>query len=451
MQDLNGFSIAGKARILIALLSAIAFSVLPSRGEDAENGVTLKNWTLYGSAKVGGAQWHRSKWYKKDVRVDTAGATDTVYVLDTIPVNRLFMDLQYNSFFGARAKTEKLGFKFELGWVPTVQELSINAQGTDVSVSQKRRDALRLRSLYGEWFINDEVTLTVGQADALSNFSSSNQIFFNDAGLSYSGALSTGRRPLVKIAYDNQRKETLPWKAEFAIIKPDTFIVALQHAPAAEERVPKLEAAGELGFKLNDLFGFRSKVVAGFHQYDLVIDRGQFSDISKDSAHQTVGTRLFAGSLDLDVWKTTTSVSYSWGKNLSAYGVWMGDPDGSRLDPNIDVFFPVWGASDTSSTALRHLTNAYTSMGTLVFNVHPLTWFALEAGGGMVVGRHESVDRQAQEKSTLNLMSRKAYYVNAQFAFLDSHFFIVPELSYSDFGGSAGRWLATGLKLQMDM
>lgn len=451
MQDLNGSSFAGKLRVLLPLLLALSLSAGPGLAEEGDGGVTLKNWTLYGSAKVGAAQWHRSKWYKNDVRVDTVGARDTVYVLDTVPVNRLFMDLQYNSYFGAKAKTEKLGFKFEIGWVPTVQELSITAQGTDVTVSQKRRESLRLRSLYGEWFINDEVTLTLGQADALSNFSSSNQIFFNDAGLSYSGALSTGRRPLVKIAYDNKRNESLPWKAEFAVIKPDTFIVALQHAPSAEERMPKLEAAGELGFKLNDFFGFRTKVVAGLHQYDLVIDRGQFSDISADSSKQSVGTRLAAASFDLDIWKTTTSVSYAWGKNLSAYGVWTGDPDGSRLDPNVDVFFPVWGASDTTTTALRHLTNAYTSMGTLVFNVHPLGWLAVEAGGGMVIGRHESVDRQAQEKSTLNLMKRTAYYVNAQFAFLDRHFFVVPEVSYSDFGGSAGRWLASGLKLQMDM
>lgn len=450
MRDLVSRRFVVSVHAVLLALVFLGFQATSAEGE-VQDGVKLENWTLYGSAKVGGANWHRSKWYKNDVRVDTAGIADTQYVLDTVPVNRLFMDLQYNSYFGAKTRTEKLGFRFELGWVPTVQELSINAQGTDVTVSQKKRDALRLRLLFGEWYINDEFTMTVGHDWTLSNFSSSNQIFFNDAGLSYSGALSTGRRPQVKMSYENRRVESLPWKIQVAAIKPDTFIVALQHAPSAEERFPKVEVAGKVGWKSGSLFGIRVEGVAGTHQYDLVMDRGEFSDIPKDSAKQTVGTRLVAGNLDIDVWKTTTSFSYSWGKNLSAYGVWMGDPDGSRLDPNIDVFFPVYGSSDTAANAVRHLTNAYTRMGTVVFNVHPWSFLAFEAGGGMVLGRHESVDRQAQKKSTLNLMERTAYYANLQLSFLDDHFKVVPEVSFSDFGGSAGKWLATGLKLQMDM
>ena len=44
-----------------------------------------------------------------------------------------------------------------------------------------------------------------------------------------------------------------------------------------------------------------------------------------------------------------------------------------------------------------------------------------------------------------------AYYANVQLSFLENHFKVVPEVSFSDFGGSAGKWLASGVKIQMDM
>jgi hypothetical protein len=110
------------------------------------------------------------------------------------------------------------------------------------------------------------------------------------------------------------------------------------------------------------------------------------------------------------------------------------------------------GTTDSTQTT-QHLTNAFTTMGSLVFNVHPWKWLAMEVGGGLVNGRHEDLSRQLTAKSTLNAFKRKAYYGNIQLSAVDGKVLLVPEFSYSDFGGAnrAGRWYAYGLKLQLDM
>lgn len=437
--------------LLFAILWAFPQGVA---AETAAEGLAPKNWDFYGSARVGGARWHKADYWKKDV-LDAAGnIVSTKTVVDTVPVNRNYMDLQYNSRFGVLIKSGPMDFHFELGWMPGVQDIDVQVIGSNAEVSQKRRDALRLRLLYGEWNFYPKFKLLVGQDWAITNFSNSNQIFFMDQGLGYSGELGTGRRPMVKLTYAEETDPVMTWKGQLAVVKSDTSMLALGQPPDIEEVLPKLEIGGEFGFK-KDLYGIKFQGVAGIQQYDLVVYADKIGAANAD--RQSIKSQLVGGNVILNLFKTTTSFSYTWGKNIAAYGVWIGDPDGSKLDEHVRIFFPVFGTTGPTDT-ISHITNVYSTMGSLVFNYHPFKWLSAEVGSGMVNGRHEEQSRKATVKSTLNAMNRLAYYANLQFALADGKFLIVPEYSYSDFGGfgqtagqSAGRWYAYGLKLQMDM
>jgi hypothetical protein len=442
---------ATRAGLCGAAFLVLAQAPRPAVAEEGKPALVVKNWEFYGSARVGGAYWHRDKWYRDVDVLDSAGQViGSKSLVDTVPIKRLLMDLQYNSFFGAKTQTERLGYRFEVGWMPSVQDFDVQIVGGVPRVSQRRRDAVRLRRLYGEWYINPNLTLLVGQDWTITNLGTSNQIFFMDQGLGYTGALSTGRRPEVKLSYFGQREESLSWKLELAAVKPDTSIIALNQPPEAEEKMPKIEVGAEFGFKKEDLVGVKLKGVAGAQQYDLVVYADKTGALDADRQH--VKSQVLGGSIDLDFLKTTTSFSYTWGKNIATYGVWIGDPDGSKLDEHIAIFFPVLGTTDSTQTKPA-LTNAFSRMGSLVFNYHPFSWLAAEVGGGMVLGRHEDLSRQLTMKSTQNAMKRVAYYGNMQFGMADGKFIVVPEYSYSDFGGAnrAGRWYAYGLKLQIDL
>jgi hypothetical protein len=141
---------------------------------------------------------------------------------------------------------------------------------------------------------------------------------------------------------------------------------------------------------------------------------------------------------------------------LAAYGAWFGDPDASRRDLNIDVFFPRYGLRNPTDTQ-SVINNAFTNMGAVVLNFHPFNWLAFEGGAGMVKGRHEDNDLKVAAASWQNQMRRWAFYTNLELALVDRHFFIVPEFSFSDLGGGSdparrggGKWWASGVKFQID-
>ncbi len=439
--------------LLIAMLWSCPQSFA---AEPSAEGLAPKNWDFYGSARVGGAHWNKADYWKQAV-LDAAGnIVSYKTVQDTVPINRNYMDLQYNSRFGVLINSGPMGFHFELGWMPSVQDLDVQIIAGNPEMSQKRRDALRLRLLYGEWKFHPNFKLLVGQDWAITNFFNSNQIFFMDQGLGYSGELSTGRRPMVKLTYAQQKDSVMNWKGEVAVVKSDTSLLVLSQPPAIEEVLPKLEIGGEFGFKKKDVFGIKLQGVAGMQQYDLVV----YADVvgKLNAQRKSVKSHLIGENIAIDLFNTTTSLSYTWGKNILPYGVWIGDPDGSKLDEHIRIFLPLFGTNGDPSDTIQHINNVYSGMGSLVFNFHPFKWLSAEVGGGMVNGRHEEQSRKATVKTTLNAMNRLAYYGNLQFTLADGKFLIVPEYSYSDFGGftptagrTAGHWYAYGLKLQMDM
>lgn len=444
-------------KLCLLLLTLCMFAPVIAEGE----------WDFYGSARIGAWYWNRSKRYERsDVWVDTEVDTvinnvDTtiivqilhldVFIEDSFPRQRALLDLQHNSHFGVKAKSDKFGFRFELGWGPVIKEIHIKILLDDATVNQRVRDGVLLRRLYGEWYINDYLTLLVGQEYAIANFFPSNQIFLEDAGLYYCGSLYTGRRPQVKLSCGSEASEMLSWKAEFAVVKPDTFIVECNYGDMeAEEKMPKMEGGAECSFNFGELFGFNLKGLLGINRYDLV----RYGDEIGKTKNEIVEIKAncFAGSVDLNVWKTRLSFVYAYGKNLASYGVYMGDPWGWRADKNLLMFYPTWGKKD-SLTDISELCNALTQQGALVFNIKPFEWFAWEIGAGMILNDHEDWDLKQDDEleRVLNAFKRWAAYTNFQFSLVDKHILIVPEFSFSDFSGAAGQWYAAGLKMQFDM
>ncbi|MFC1476448.1 hypothetical protein ACFL5S_00630, partial [Fibrobacterota bacterium] len=208
------------------------------------------DWNFYGSVRLNAAQWQRGHWYTHPA--DTNGVMDTTsddYDYDTLPIERFMYDMQFNSRFGAHIKKEKIGFRFEAGWGYMLRDYKAKLEGVDLHTSQRVKDALTLRRLYGEWYINDYFTLLIGHEWNIANFFTSSQVFDMEQGLSYCGALCTGRKPQVRFTYQHNL-EPVDWGAEFAVAKTDTFITWTQAdgTEEAEELMPKLEGGVSFGF-----------------------------------------------------------------------------------------------------------------------------------------------------------------------------------------------------------
>ena len=157
----------------VFFISAFLISAVISFAEESGS-----DWNLYGSARVVGANWERGHWYNKD----TLGNL----IEDELPVKRFYFDMQFNSRFGASYKGEKLGFRFEAGWGYVLRDYNMDVTGGEVqSKSMRKRDALTLRRLYGEWFINEYFSMLVGHEWNIANCLNSGQVFDNDMGLVY--------------------------------------------------------------------------------------------------------------------------------------------------------------------------------------------------------------------------------------------------------------------------
>jgi hypothetical protein len=429
-------------------MSFLAFSAEP--GSD---------WELYGSVRLNAAQWQRGHWYRHPL--DSNGVMDTTsddYDYDTLPIERFMYDMQFNSRFGARYKKERLGFRFEAGWGYVLRDYKAKLEGVDLHTSQRVKDAMILRRLYGEWFINDYFTLLIGHEWNIANFLTSSQVFDMEQGLGYCGALCTGRKPQVRFIY-NHVLEPINWKAEFAVAKTDTFITWTQAdgTEEAEELMPKLEGGVSFGFS-SEIFDANAQIIAGTTRYRQRNNRA----LLEDDVVSKIKTECYAFLVDFRIWKFKANVQGAMGTNLAAYGVYMGDPEGFRQDLDMLIFYPSWGFKDKQAqdSLWYSITAPFIKQGCMIVNFKPFPWIAAEWGGGLI--DVESGDLQIIEgaSNVPNVFRRFAWYANIQFSFLDDHIFIVPEYSTSDFGGgrkgqdqfgTGGVWKAWSCKVQMDI
>ena len=433
-------------------LIAAAVCTLPLLVNAAEPG---KDWELYGSARMSGWYWDRAMFYG-----DTVAFNPSTYNEDPVRQKRMIWDLEYMSRFGAHVKKDKYAFRFELGWNPTIRQYNVAIVGFEANTAAKYRDGLVLRRLYGEWFINQYLTLLIGQEWCIANFFPSAQAFDMESGLCYSGALYTGRKPQVRLSGEVKNiASMLNARAEFSVVKPDTSIIGTWDEARyvdAEEIIPKLEGGATIEFQ-QGLVGIKTQLVAGINRYNLVTHRNQPNLTTRN----LVNTNCLAADIDLTVWKCRLSFAYAQGTNLASYGVLMGNPWGDRTDEEIMLFYPRWGLSASDSINL-HLCDVFTKQGCAVFNFKPFNFLAFEIGAGKILNFPEAFDylRQAEGYGK-NVNRRWAWYTNLQFSLLDGHMLIIPEYSFSDLGGgtsnppsqppNAGKWKAYGVLLQFDM
>ena len=467
----------GKSLLTFSLVASLAFQIAAEE-QEAHKG-TLQNWEMYGSVRVAGEQRKRYKWYNK---LDSLSASrinlkkwdvgsDSV-LLDTLPITSLRMGLQNNSYFGVRGKGEKFGFGFEMGLAAFVQEVGLEGTNqsdiSSLSLSQNVRQSTMLRKIYGDWFINDFVSFRIGQDWNIANFFISNQIFDSDAGLGYCGILYTGRKPQVKLTVGSKR-EVLDWKVETAVVKQDinafpgtSFSATNGYLQKTEEKLPKFEIGGELSYRVSTLAEAKIKVVGGLTQYDVMVYKED--DLSRaNNLRAPIKSNLLGVRADLKVWKASLGFAYAQFKNPASYGVWVGNPNASLGDPGMVMFFPTYSQIDTPQ--VYGVKNAHTKQGGLVLNVQALSWLAWEAGAGKVIAEHDDSTLTAVENSAknpfgiVNALTRWAYYTNLQISVADDHFHIVPEFSFSDFGGftknkgqeGGGKLYSYGLKLELDI
>lgn len=457
-RDSNARLACGRLLLAVGALGA----ALPLRAEEEEaHAGTLQAWEMYGSVRLESAYWQRYKWYEyREVDTDKDNVKDSIFLLDSLPSTRLQNGLQNNSYFGVRGKGEKFGYGFEMGLGAFVQGVGLDGQSWDErSLTQNRRQSTLLRKIYGDWYINKHVSLRIGQDWTPANFFISNQVFNSDAGLGYSGILYTGRRPLVKLSLADARY-SVGWKAEGALIKPDalplpgnSFGTSNGYLQKTEEKLPKFEFSGEFGYR-GGIFDAKTKLVAGLSRYDAVIYKEDEPSAPKD-VRATVNSHLYGAFVDVRIWKLGAAFTYSAGKNLSSYGVWQGNPDASLNDPSMRMFFPTYAVLD--SGGVPRMSDATSRQGGVVLSAYALPWLTWEAGAGLIKADHE--DPTVKSSRVLNAFDRKAYYTNLQFTVADGHFLIVPEFSFSDFGGfkksrteeAGGQWYSYGLKLELDI
>jgi hypothetical protein len=330
----------------------------------------------------------------------------------------------------------------------------------DIATAAKYRDGLVLRRLYAEWYINEYLTLLVGQEWSIANFFPSAQVFDMEDGLCYSGALYTGRKPQVKLSGTFKNiASNLNIKAELAVVKPDTFIVDTWR-PAwdvdAEEIIPKFEGGATIEFN-QGLIGIKTQLVAGINRYNLVSNRASQNPllITRD----LVNTNCLGADIDLSVWKCRISFAYTQGDNLASYGVFMGNPWGNRTETETMVFYPRKGPSKSGGTR-EDLYDVFTKQGCAVFNFKPMNFLALEVGAGKILNYPEAPDYKDENMGKAyrqNENRRWAWYANLQLTLLDGHMLLIPEYSFSDLGGgiaspyNAGKWRSYGFLFQLDM
>ncbi len=405
------------------------------------------DWDFYGSARMSSWWWKQIRWYKENwVDVNTGDTID--YKEDSLPRERIVSDLQENSRFGARFKSDKIGFGFECGWVYSIKEIGVDFE--QQRVDQRRRDILRLRRLYGEWFITDNLTFLVGQDYTPCNFFPSNQSFLDDAGMYFCGNLYTGRRPMMQLSgnWELGTSQNLGFKA--AAVKLDTALFVLQRgAPDGNEKFPKIEGSAHYGLNIGEMVGANFDFVGGLNKYTVQI----FDDEGTPEGPFDVVGKLFGAQAELKIWKISMTANWTYGQNLNAYGTHLGNPYGWRNYKSMLVFYPNWGLSpDNPDDTVGQIFNNTTAMGVYVVKVSPFDWITAEWGLGWTRLNHEDPGIIAELRQEANGLRRLTWYGNLQLKLIDQKLTIVPEWSSSDFSGAQreGLWHGLGLKIQLD-
>jgi hypothetical protein len=423
-------------------------------------------WNWYGSARMGAWYWNRIRWYNEhnmvwhdSVYIDTNGIwqgadVDEGYIEDSIPRKRFVYDLQDNSRLGVKAKTERLGFGFEMGFTYTIKDIDIDFD--QQRYDQRRRTVMRLRKLYGEWYINEYLTLLFGQTYTPANFFNSEQAFL-DAGLYYGGELYTGAHPMIQFSGDFEFGEMFNLGAKVSWVKVDTSLFVLGKGPGKANERLKMEGSAKVGLNLGELLGLTMEGAGGYSGYEIQ----RFDDEGEPEGPYDVHSFIYAGNFTAKVWKFFLGFTCTFAQNPNTYGMYLGNPWAWRLTKSMDIFYPRWGLKQIDSLTTDTLIyNSKIKMLSAVMKINPFEWLTVEGGIGRVKLDHEDEENFSEILEGKSNEARKlVIYGNLQFKLIEQHLIFIPEYTYNDFGGyfsqggeePEGIWHAAGLKVQVDL
>lgn len=379
----------------ILLFIIILFFTVSSKSGDFD---------LYGNIGMAGWWMRSERFYDDSVEaIDTIyTSTDTTIIFrwdkDSIPM--IASIIKPIGKFGGKFKSDRVGGCIEIG----VQINSYDFHLSGVSASllpdyQKRSFWFYLRKWYVEWYINDYFTFLAGQDYAPTNFFPSNHAFNGGTGLNNVGCIYTGRYPMFKFSAGNQlgieEPTGISWAVKAAVIKIDTSVIEYFNKSGhdvkyhCETKLPKLEGGASLNFERN-IFALNVNVAGGYQTYTSVIYK---ANIPEKNARLSVHSGVVSADLGIKIGMLKVAVDALYGRNIGAYGVWIGDEFGWwRIADFMRPFFPIHTPvldSNGIPTGDGEMRNGIAFAIAGMINVKPMDFFALEFGGGHVRGEHD--------------------------------------------------------------
>ena len=368
---------------LLILITALSFAIT----------LNAADFDIYG--KMGMSAW----WMKSEgLHMDTLewdSLNNPIDHEDSIPINTNMM-----TPFGT------LGFKFKGGVFGGCIEMNTRMNTYDSKLSgsptymvnfKKRRTFISMEKWYAEWYINEFMTLLMGQDYAPTNFFPSNHAFNGGTGLHDVGCLYTGAYPMFQLSIHDGNKI---FEGKVAAIKVDTTCInyldesshSVHHH--CETKAPKVEGSFAVNFD-KEFFGVNGKVAGGFQQYNTIAYKKQ---IIEDKCRLAVTSYVVGGDVGAKVGPAKLSCDVFYGQNIGAYGVSFGYEWGWwRINDYMRPYFPIHektfdttiSPTDTTIDTVGVMRNCTTLEVAGILNVKPLEWLAFEGGGGVILGEHE--------------------------------------------------------------
>jgi hypothetical protein len=415
----------------------------------------LKDFSIYGSVRVG-------TWLDKcdkvlddtlAVYVDTNGVVQYITGPDSKP-DYHFNIIPYGKF-GVKYKSEKIGATFELGIQTALTNGPIIGGATSgFMFSGTEKYFASLRRFFAELFLNEHLTLLVGQDYVPACFiTTSNQMFYDNNGFNNTGSLYAGRKPMLEIVYsDLKDASTVGFEAKLAAIKVDTCtfpyfsgrsgITYPSRNLQTNSKFPKMEASLEAQLK-NDPFMADLKVAGGFQQYLIkLILNGVFAPDSQKTDPVNCYVMGFHGGIKVS--SASLQADFALGQNLGPYGVYIGNPfvyRGMGTDLGV-IAYPFYGVD-----SLGELKRSESKIreADIIAGFKASSWLSFEGGMGWV---HASLGDQPINDRWHDTW---AGYFQAEVKIMDQ-VTVTPEIGEYYFGPRLyyGRILYAGLGICVD-
>lgn len=378
---------------LILMIVAVGM-VLPAMAVDFD---------MYGDVRLGVWFEMRERWYydTNTIKLDSSFVGNDLKIDTTVEMGKDSIPTYLCSWvpfgnFGFRAKGDKIGACLELGIGENLSDASFPSITS--AILYTRRDLIiYMRKWYAEWYINDLMTILIGQDNALTNLVVSNQGYMDQNSLTNMGCLASGSRPMIKLSVGGEVGSFFKLESSVAALKPDTVKIPIQYqnrTTLIETRLPKAEGRVGVNYE-KDFFACNLKTAMGFQRFYSVLREGR---VPLDSTKVAIDSWVVGGEVGIKIGPFSVAYTASKVKNPGSYRIAHGNPwswrIGSAADPHIkDVYYPyhdkdsIFTGGDTIAYwRLKH-SNLFQMAGVLKFK--PWEFLSFEGGGGWVMIDHD--------------------------------------------------------------